>query len=169
MIITSRLVGIVIVGLFLLSGCQEKSKQSLVAYEDKGTTTNTPKTVASFTPYTIDSTQIKTTPSGLKYYIVSEGSGNFPKKGEKVIVNYHGMLLDGAIFDSSFQRGQPFEFEIGSGQVIKGWDEGIPLCKVGGKIVLIISPDLGYGSQNMGAIPPQSTLVFDVEVLGTYN
>lgn len=154
-------------GLLFFAGCQQQSQQSLVAFEEKGGAASTPK-ISAFTPFSIDSAQIKTAPSGLKYYMASEGTGNIPQKGEKVIVNYHGMLLDGTIFDSSFQRGQPFEFQIGSGQVIKGWDEGIPLCKVGGKIVLIIPPELGYGDQNMGAIPPHSTLVFDVEVLGTY-
>ena len=155
---------VLIVSFF--TGCQQSSQQPLVAYEDKGNATSAVK--AAFTPFSIDSTQIKTTSSGLKYYMVAEGTGNLPKKDDKVIVNYHGMLLDGTVFDSSFQRGQPFEFQVGSGQVIKGWDEGIPLCKVGGKIVLIVPPELGYGDQNMGSIPPRSTLVFDVEVLGTY-
>jgi peptidylprolyl isomerase len=108
-----------------------------------------------------------TTPSGLKYVDEVVGGGDSPQKGKKVRVHYTGRLTDGKKFDSSVDRGQPFEFTIGIGQVIKGWDEGVMSMKVGGKRQLIIPPDLGYGSRGApGAIPPNAELIFDVELLG---
>jgi peptidylprolyl isomerase len=108
-----------------------------------------------------------TTPSGLKYTDDVVGSGPSPEKGKKVTVHYTGTLTDGKKFDSSVDRGQPFSFNIGVGQVIKGWDEGVMSMKVGGKRRLVIPPDLGYGSRGAGgAIPPNAELIFDVELLG---
>lgn len=108
------------------------------------------------------------TSSGLQYIDKVAGTGASPQKGQKVIVHYIGTLENGTKFDSSVDRGQPFEFIIGIGQVIKGWDEGVSTMKVGGKRKLIIPPELGYGSQGAGnVIPPNSTLLFDVELLGT--
>ena len=107
-------------------------------------------------------------PSGLQYEIMTQGLGGVKPKGtDKVKTHYHGMLLDGTVFDSSVDRGQPFEFPIGVGRVIKGWDEGVASMKVGGKRTLIIPAELGYGSRGAGgAIPPNATLIFDVELLG---
>jgi len=108
-----------------------------------------------------------TTPSGLKYVDEVVGGGDSPQQGKKVKVHYTGRLTDGKKFDSSVDRGQPFEFTIGIGQVIKGWDEGVMTMKVGGKRQLIIPPDLGYGARGAGgAIPPNAELIFDVELLG---
>lgn len=108
-----------------------------------------------------------TTPSGLKYVDEVVGTGDTPSKGQKVRVHYTGRLTDGKKFDSSVDRGQPFEFNIGVGQVIKGWDEGVMSMKVGGKRQLTIPPDLGYGARGAGgAIPPNAELIFDVELLG---
>ena len=108
-----------------------------------------------------------TTPSGLKYIDETIGSGDAPTTGKKVKVHYTGRLTDGKKFDSSVDRGQPFEFVIGVGQVIKGWDEGVASMKVGGKRQLIIPPELGYGARGAGgAIPPNAELIFDVELLG---
>jgi peptidylprolyl isomerase len=108
-----------------------------------------------------------TTVSGLTYIIVAEGSGETPKKGDLVKVHYTGRLEDGTEFDNSYDRGEPFPFALGMGQVIDGWDEGIALLKVGGKAKLIIPPELGYGANGAGGgqIPPNATLFFDVELV----
>lgn len=110
---------------------------------------------------------VVTTPSGLQYIEVVEGTGETPKTGQTVIVHYTGTLENGQKFDSSRDRNQPFEFPIGRGRVIKGWDEGLSTMKVGGQRRLIIPPELGYGARGAGGvIPPNATLIFDVELLG---
>jgi peptidylprolyl isomerase len=107
------------------------------------------------------------TPSGLKYRDLTVGTGAMPQKGQMVSVHYTGTLTNGKKFDSSRDRGQPFEFRIGVGQVIKGWDEGVGTMKVGGRRELMIPPDLAYGSRAVGGvIPANSTLLFDVELVG---
>jgi peptidylprolyl isomerase len=107
-----------------------------------------------------------TTASGLKYVEIAEGTGATPEKGQTVSVHYTGTLESGKKFDSSRDRNQAFEFQIGEGQVIKGWDEGLSTMKVGGRRKLIIPADLGYGARGAGGvIPPNATLVFDVELL----
>lgn len=108
-----------------------------------------------------------TTTSGLQVETLKEGTGAAPKAGQTVRVHYTGWLTDGKKFDSSVDRGQPFEFTLGRGQVIKGWDEGLALMKIGQKSKLTIPPQLGYGARGAGgAIPPNATLVFEVELLG---
>ena len=94
------------------------------------------------------------------------GSGAAVQKGDTININYVGTLTNGTKFDASADHGGPFTTQIGVGQVIKGWDEGIIGMKVGGKRKLIIPPSLGYGNQNMGSIPPNSTLIFQVELVG---
>lgn len=106
------------------------------------------------------------TASGLEYVDEVEGKGASPKKGQTVIVHYTGWLTDGKKFDSSRDRNEPFAFQIGVGQVIPGWDEGVMTMKVGGKRKLTIPPDLGYGKRGAGGvIPPNATLLFDVELI----
>ena len=108
---------------------------------------------------------MKTT-SGLDYVEVEAGTGAQAEAGKTVAVHYTGRFQDGKVFDSSISRGEPIEFQLGKGNVIKGWDEGIALMKVGGKAQFIIPPGLAYGERGAGGvIPPNATLVFDVELV----
>jgi peptidylprolyl isomerase len=118
-----------------------------------------------------DAQPVTTTPSGLKIIDVKVGTGPSPKPGQICMMNYTGWLYEngkkGNKFDSSLDRNQPFSFPIGQHQVIAGWDEGVATMKVGGKRTLIIPPELGYGARGAGGvIPPNATLIFDVELLG---
>jgi peptidylprolyl isomerase len=111
------------------------------------------------------------TPSGLKFEDAVVGTGASPQKGQKCVMHYTGWLwvnnAKGSKFDSSHDRGQPFEFPLGMGRVIKGWDEGVATMKIGGKRTLLIPPGLGYGERGAaGVIPPNATLLFEVELLG---
>lgn len=108
---------------------------------------------------------VVTTPSGLQYEVIAEGTGPKPKATDKVKCHYHGTLIDGTIFDSSVQRGQPATFPLN--MVIKGWTEALQLMPVGSKYRLFLHPSLAYGDRQTGAvILPNSTLIFDVELLG---
>jgi len=112
-----------------------------------------------------DNLEYKTTESGLKYAILESGDGVQAKAGDFVSVHYRGTLLDGTQFDSSYDRGQPIEFELGIGRVIKGWDEGIALLKVGDKGRFEIPSELAYGERATGQIPANATLIFEVELV----
>lgn len=115
----------------------------------------------------VDTTGTTATPSGLKIKELQPGTGASPQNGQKVTVHYTGWLTDGTKFDSSVDRNQPFEFTLGAHEVIQGWDEGVASMKIGGKRRLVIPPNLAYGSRAVGGvIPANSTLVFDVELLG---
>lgn len=130
-------------------------------------------TVAAVTPLDRSdaaTNQVIEMPNGLKYTDTKAGDGAAARAGNKVSVHYTGWLYNngtkGAKFDSSVDRGQPFQFTLGAHQVIAGWDEGVAGMKVGGKRTLIIPPELGYGARGAGGvIPPNATLIFDVELL----
>lgn len=110
-----------------------------------------------------EETGVQATPSGLQYRVVRQGSGRRPVPSDRVRVHYHGTLLDGTVFDSSYERGRPAEFSLG--QVIPGWTEGVALMPIGSKYRFWIPGNLAYGAQGTQGIPPNSTLVFDVELL----
>ena len=105
------------------------------------------------------------TDTGLRMIYNKRGGGSSPSTGKTVTVHYTGYLEDGTVFDSSRDRNQPFMFPLGQGRVIKGWDQAFSTMKVGDRATITIPPELGYGSRDMGKIPPNSTLIFDVELL----
>jgi peptidylprolyl isomerase len=118
-------------------------------------------------PTSVEESQFTSRPSGLKFYDLEAGTGAEAQVGQTVSVHYTGWLTDGVMFDSSLNRGEPFSFQLGGGQVIPGWDEGVAGMQVGGKRQLVIPAELGYGAQGAGGvIPPNATLVFEVELLG---
>jgi peptidylprolyl isomerase len=135
----------------------------------KQTTTKKPATTAR--PNTNAPTKVTgegtKTPDGLQYWDLKAGTGPTAMRGQKVNVHYTGWLTTGKKFDSSVDAGKPFSFTLGAGEVIKGWDEGVAGMKVGGKRQLRIPPDLAYGPRGAaGVIPPNATLIFDVQLLG---
>ena len=103
--------------------------------------------------------------SGLRMIETDGGDGAQPVVGQTVVAHYEGYLEDGTVFDSSYKRNTPFEFPVGQGRVIKGWDEAFMSMKEGTHATITVPPELGYGSRDMGKIPPNSTLIFDVELL----
>ncbi len=146
----------VVIGLIVLVGIG----LWVAACAKKDTQANTSSTAAA------GGTTI-TTASGLQYVVLQQGNGAVATAGHMVSVHYTGWLTNGTKFDSSVDRGQPFQFGLGQGQVIKGWDEGVAGMKIGEKRKLIIPSNLGYGDRGAGnVIPPNATLVFDVELLG---
>lgn len=111
--------------------------------------------------------ELVTSPSGLKYVVTADGKGDKPKPGTDIKAHYTGKLVNGMVFDSSVERGEPLEFTVGVGQVIAGWDEALVDMRKGEKRVLIIPPQLGYGASGAGGvIPPNATLIFEVEMVG---
>jgi len=120
-----------------------------------------------FSPNKVEVTPAPTTmQNGFKADDVVVGTGELAQAGDTVSAHYVGRLTNGQVFDSSKDRGQPIQFVLGTGQVIRGWDEGIVGMRAGGTRVLTIAPDYGYGDRAAGAIPPNSTLVFEVELVG---
>lgn len=163
-------VGFMLVCVLVLVFAQVGSKQDAIAanvIEATPAPTNLTENNNLIASKPMSDANVVTTDSGLQYKDLEEGTGETPQRGQTVTVHYTGTLLNGKKFDSSRDRGQPFQFKIGVGQVIKGWDEGVGTMKVGGRRELIIPPELGYGASGAGGvIPPNATLVFDVELLG---
>jgi FKBP-type peptidyl-prolyl cis-trans isomerase FklB len=154
-----RLAATLAVALFLV-GCNNSTQTT----GDNKTPTNAPAAATGGTSGS--GTEMKTTPSGLKYQVLKQGTGTVsPKATDTVKVHYHGTLLNGTVFDSSVQRGEPLSFALN--RVIPGWTEGLQLMKVGDKFKFEIPPNLAYGARGAGdAVPPNSTLIFEVELLG---
>jgi FKBP-type peptidyl-prolyl cis-trans isomerase len=156
-----------------LAGCNSttttggsSSSTSATGSSSTTSTTAAPPAAASGAEATASAKEI-TMPNGLKYVDLKVGDGQLAETGMTAQVHYTGWLTDGTKFDSSVDRGQPFSFKLGAGQVIRGWDEGVKGMRVGGKRKLTIPPDMGYGAAGAGGvIPPNATLVFDVELLG---
>jgi FKBP-type peptidyl-prolyl cis-trans isomerase FkpA len=165
-----RLVALALLVGALSAGCKKSSSESASSTKTDATTTTTtaaPSAEAT-TPSAAPSGAMHTTSSGVQIEDVQVGTGATAETGKAVSVLYTGRLTDGTKFDSSADRGnQPLEFTLGEGRVIKGWEDGIVGMKVGGKRKLTIPPALGYGERGFpGAIPPNATLVFDVELTG---
>ena len=149
----------------LLLACDTADKPEDTAARDAAVT-GAPETLTYAPELNVDLSAMTKQPSGLYIQEVAPGNGAEATSGKQVAVHYTGTLVDGRKFDSSHDRGEPIQFPLGTGRVIKGWDEGIAGMKVGGKRKLVIPPELGYGSRGAGAdIPPNATLVFDVELM----
>ncbi len=158
--------------LIVFIGCNDATEKKTT--DDTGKTEEAVKETAAQQPevqnLSAELPQIEgdtiTTESGLKYIDIKVGDGPMPETGQTCVMHYTGWLTNGKKFDSSRDRGKPFPFPIGQGRVIKGWDEGVASMKVGGRRLLIIPSQLGYGDRGYPpVIPPKSTLVFDVELL----
>jgi peptidylprolyl isomerase len=165
-----------LVALATVAACNRQQSADASA---AGTTTQSPSATTTPTPATasvptfapslgVDMTAMTKTPSGLAYQDKVVGKGATATAGHTVSVQYTGWLPDGTKFDSSRDRNEPFDFPLGAGHVIPGWDEGVAGMKVGGRRLLVIPPALGYGAGGAGPIPPNATLVFDVELLGVH-
>src|SRR5262245_30568129 len=171
----SKSIPVLLAFIVAIGGCQQSStSEGTSSTTTTKTTESTPQAAApsasespATTPATTPSAgQEVTMPNGLKYQDLKVGDGALAESGKEVVVHYTGWLTDNTKFDSSVDRGQPCKFQLGAGQVIRGWDEGVKGMRVGGKRKLTIPPDLGYGANGAGGvIPPNATLIFDVELL----
>jgi FKBP-type peptidyl-prolyl cis-trans isomerase len=150
----------------LVLACDASSKPEDSAARNAAVT-GSPESLTYAPELKVDLSAMTKQPSGLYIQDITTGTGAEAASGKQVSVHYTGTLADGREFDSSRGRGQPIDFKLGVGQVIQGWDEGVAGMKVGGRRKLVIPPELGYGARGAGgAIPPNATLVFDVELMG---
>ena len=147
-------VGVIALMLFAV-GCQKSEEPTEVASVETARGLGTPSDAP-----------VVTTDTGLQYIDVRVGEGDAAEAGSTAVVHYTGWLVNGEKFDSSLDRNRTFEFPLGGGGVIKGWDQGVAGMKVGGVRKLIVPPGLGYGSRGIGPIPPDATLIFEVELVG---
>jgi len=158
------ILGLVVLAVvaYVITACAKKEQETQSAAPAPAAAAVSPVAGAP-----VAASNVVTTADGLKYEVLRQGNGPEAKAGQTVAVHYTGWLTNGTKFDSSVDRGQPFDFQLGAGQVIKGWDEGVAGMKVGEKRKLTIPSNLGYGDRGAGAtIPPGATLIFDVELLG---
>lgn len=142
---------------------QQKMNSAVTQIEPNSQNTSVDDENTKFLTENAKQPNVKTTSSGLQYIVNKEGTGKQPKATDKVEVNYEGKLINGQVFDSSFARGKSVEFALN--QVISGWAEGLQLMKEGAEYTLFVPANLGYGAQDMGAIPPNSTLIFKVQLI----
>ncbi len=154
--------GLAVLAVLALAGCQQGKTTETAAKTTPPAAAQKPADTTAAAP---TATPEVTTPSGLKYQDLVVGNGAPAEDGMLVRVNYTGTFTDGTKFDSSYDRGQPITITLGAGQVIRGWDEGLKGMRVGGKRKLTIPPDLAYGAEGRQGIPPNSTLIFVVELV----
>ena len=169
-----QLIAMALCGWIAIACSSEEPKQSASAAKPE--TSGTPTAAASgggsdydltsAAPQTLEMSQYTTTATGLQYFDFAVGDGARPQNGQRVSVHYTGWFTDGKKFDSSVDRNDPFGFNLGAGNVIKGWDEGVATMNIGGKRQLRIPGDLAYGPRGRGPIPPNATLLFEIELLG---
>lgn len=158
----------ILVGLIALVGCnQQESSPPAEMTEEPATEAPADTTAPADSGIPTVSGDTVTTETGLKYIVMATGDGPTPEAGNLIGAHYTGWLLDGTKFDSSRDRGQPLQFPVGQGRVIKGWDEALTTMNIGERRLLIIPPELAYGERGTpgGPIPPNATLIFDVELM----
>jgi peptidylprolyl isomerase len=157
-----RALGLCLALAVISAGCNETMQKSTSTSSESTSATTSPVPSGSAD---VSGGKMHKLASGLQYEDVVVGSGKMAEPGMQVSVHYTGTLTDGTKFDSSLDRGQPIQFQLGAGRVIQGWEEGIKGMRIGGKRKLVIPPDLGYGANGGGPIPPNATLLFDVELV----
>ena len=156
-----RAIGLCLALAVIAAGCNESVQKTGSTSSESTSSSTSPAPSASGET----GGKVHKLASGLQYEDVVVGSGKMAEPGMNVSVHYTGTLTNGEKFDSSYDRGQPIQFQLGAGRVIQGWEEGIKGMRIGGKRKLTIPPDLGYGANGTGPIPPNATLLFDVELV----